>query len=442
MKYQKSLCWVRRDLRLTDHAALRLATYECEQVQLIFIFDTNILSQLTYKKDRRLTFIIEGLRDLETQLAKQGSSLIILHGDPKQIVPAYALENGYQAVYTARDYEPYAKERDQYIAKKIPLHTVKDSVIFEASEVEKSDGVPYKVFTPYKKRWLDRLWAQGAELPNERPHLDRLLKGKSGESILSDLWWEKIGFFPTDNIIRGGETEAYRQLTHFVQKNLEHYHEQRDFPALDGTSGLSPYLRFGMISIRDCARAALKLKGKGAETWLSELIWREFYMTILDRFPQVATESFRTEYDRIRWLGGARELQAWKDGKTGFAIVDAAMRCLSETGLMPNRLRMVTASFLCKTLLVDWREGERHFAQYLLDFDLAANNGGWQWCAGTGTDAQPYFRIFNPYSQAQKFDPLGDFVAQWCPEGDALSPIVDYSASRSKALLMYKECKS
>lgn len=435
-----SLCWVRRDLRLHDHAALS-AALEAGPTTLVFVFDTHILNKLKDKGDRRVTFIHQSLCEMESELQKKGSSLIILYGKPEEEIPKLASELKVTSVYCNRDYEPYAKKRDSLVAKKIKAHHIefhsfKDHVMYEAKEVLTQSGGLYKVFTPYKNKWIETFEKSGRAVPDYKCHLKNLRQFKNEKNILKIDWLETIGFVPTPPVLSGGTKAAKRRLKDFAQEN---YEENRNFPALEGTSLLSVYLRFGNISIRDLVRAAT------SSAWLTELIWRDFYQMILDTTPRIEKESFKPEYDKIKWVGKPEHFKAWCEGQTGFPIVDAAMRCLNQTGLMHNRLRMITASFLCKILLLDWRSGEHYFAEKLLDFDLAANNGGWQWSSSSGCDAQPYFRIFNPYTQTKKFDPQEEFIQKWIPELHTKAypnPIVSYEKNRERCLMMYAVVKS
>lgn len=469
---KKGLVWFRRDLRLHDHAALASATKSCDQVHCIFNFDPQILSKLEDKSDSRVQFIHDSLVEIQRQLTPLKASIEICYGKPEQEILRYAKDNEIHDLFVNRDYEPKAKTRDEAVQKilaqhKINFHSFKDSVVYEARRTLKDDGTPYKVFTPYMKRWLTLLAEDGFEVQNYKCDLSKLVKTKN--SIASKDWMKEIGFVPSTPYLKAGTEAAIKQLDAFKRK-ISAYTKMRDYPAADGTSMMSVYIRHGNISVRDLVRAAQSGSSDGHHKWLSEVIWREFYQYILDQFPQVEKQAFRPAYDQIKWRGGKKELEAWKNGETGFPIIDAGMRCLKATGTMPNRLRMVTASFLCKTLLVDWRQGETWFAAKLLDFDLAANNGGWQWCASSGVDAQPYFRIFNPYSQSQKFDPDGVFIKTWCPELSNLDekaihaphemlpmeqqlagciigeeypvPVVDYSKKRVEALAMYKQAVS
>ena len=453
----KSLCWIRRDLRLHDHAALAKATTDGEAT-LVFVFDTNILDKLQDKKDQRISFIYKSLQEMEKEVQKKGSSIIIRYGDPKIIIPELAKELKVQHVYCNRDYEPYAKERDIAVGKKlvetgIGFDQFKDAVIFEKHEIKTNQDSIYKVYTPYKNKWLEHFEDSGKSISDFEPNLKNLRQFKNDKNILAFDWYKKIAFEETEPFQEPGTKAALKQLESFDAR-INDYKKNRDFPAIDGTSLLSAYIRHGNISIRDMLRLGTSHRSEGAKTWVSELIWRDFYQMILDAFPQVEKHPYKEQYQKIDWEGKSSDFKAWCKGETGFPIIDAAMRCLNSTGRMHNRLRMIVASFLCKTLLVNWQKGEMYFAEKLLDYDLAANNGGWQWSASTGTDAQPYFRIFNPYSQSEKFDPKGEFIREWIPELAHLSakdihhpnpdkapeyvrPIVDYSENRKKALDMY-----
>jgi deoxyribodipyrimidine photo-lyase len=453
----KTLCWIRRDLRLHDHAALSCALSQGE-AHIVFIFDSHILDKLKDKRDRRITFIHQSLVEMEKLLQKRGSSLHVLFGKPEDEIPRLARSLEVSAVYANRDYEPYAKERDQKVQKRlkaleISFEQFKDSVIFEKREVLTNSGGLYKIFTPYQNKWLETFEKTGKAISHFECPLSKLAKFNNPQSILKKNWFQEIGFQENPPILKGGSKAALRRLDNFSQK-IDNYQETRDYPMLEGTSGLSPYLRFGNISVRDMLRAAISSSSKGAKVWLSEIIWRDFYQVILDAFPHVTKGSFKREYDQIKYIGKAEHFKVWCQGQTGFPLVDAAMRCLNETGLIHNRLRMVVASFLTKILLVDWRVGEAYFAEKLLDFDLAANNGGWQWSSSSGCDAQPYFRIFNPYSQSEKFDREGEFIRKWVPELEKLNqkeihrpdtllnpqypvPIVSYEANRLRCLDMY-----
>jgi len=433
-----SLFWFRRDLRLHDNHGLFEALDSGHPVQCIFIFDTHILDKLSDKKDARVEFIHDTLTELKSELQAKGSDLWIYYGKPLQVWQDIIENHKVKKIFYNNDYEPYAKKRDQAVAafaekQNIEMAGFKDHVIFEGHEVLKDDGDPYTVFTPYKRKWMARLEAGKSKgnyrdlkpFPSEKK-LDNLHKNKGGQKMIS---LEEMGFQKTDIEIPS------REVKRSVIKN---YADQRDYPAEEGTSRLGVHFRFGTISIRQKAAASMAL----SETYLSELVWRDFYSQILNHFPHVVDRSFRPKYDNIDWRNNEDEFEAWCAGKTGYPIVDAGMRELNATGYMHNRVRMVTASFVTKHLLIDWRWGEAYFAEKLLDFDLASNNGGWQWAAGSGTDAAPYFRIFNPESQQKKFDKDCKYIKKWIGEWgteDYPDPIVDHKKARERCLSTYKE---
>lgn len=413
------LCWIRRDLRLHDHRALYEATHSGARVAVVFVYDKIILDQLSDPADKRLTFIQESLREVDEGLKEKGSRLITLHGDPLDEIPALADRLGAESVYASHDDDPYALKRDAEAGRRLAysgreLKTAKDCVVFERSEVVNQAGLPFRVFTPYSKAWKALVTPQ--DLRDFQPDLQSLLPLNQLDSEIPGLKsYEEVGFRESHLWLQPGCRAGQERLADFLQK-VHAYKEERDFPALGSTSGLSVHLRHGTVSIRECVRAALSLESEGAAKWLDELIWREFYHMILSLFPHVVSQPFQPQYRDLDWPGSDEHFEAWKEGATGYPIVDAAMRCLRETGWMHNRLRMICASFLTKDLLVDWRQGEAWFAEKLLDFELASNNGGWQWSASMGVDAQPWFRIFNPKLQSQRFDPKGDFIHQWVPE--------------------------
>ena len=438
--FYTGLVWFRRDLRTTDNAALYYALKHCERVWCVFVFDTTILQPLvdrwqtrhpgTQAQDRRVEFILGSLRELDEALRAQGGGLVVLYGDPADLVPKLADQLQVDAVFINHDYEPAAIERDEAVRERLAetghaFRTFKDQVIFERAELLTGQNKPFTVFTPYKNAWLKQLTSfdlkpypvetYATRLASLPPALDRQLPTL-----------EQLGFDPGKLAELGlptGMSGAQRLLDDFLTR-IDSYAERRDFPAVKGPSYLSVHLRFGTVSIRTLARLAhemsLQPDGRGAATWLSELIWRDFYFMILAHHPRLAGgASFKEEYDRLRWEQGPEAdaaFAAWCEGRTGYPLIDAAMLQLNRTGYMHNRLRMVTASFLVKDLGVDWRLGERYFAEQLNDYDFAANNGGWQWAASTGCDAQPYFRIFNPITQSEKFDADGRFIKRYLPQ--------------------------
>ncbi|MEX2589419.1 MAG: deoxyribodipyrimidine photo-lyase [Chitinophagales bacterium] len=424
-----AVAWHRRDLRLKDNAAAYHALKNHERVLPIFIFDKNILDQLPEKADRRVTFIHREISRIKKELEEMGSSLKIFYSSPEKAFEQLLNSYNIEAVYTNRDYEPYARQRDSEIEKLlkekgVDFHSYKDQCIFEKDEVLKKDGDWYSVFTPYSRVWKDLLREFYLKpYPNEK-YFGHYLKSK----VLPEISLEEMGFEEKSDHIPEAD---------LPEKIIENYHNTRDLPAEQGTTRMSVHLRFGTVSIRQLAKKGLELN----EKWLNELIWRDFYMMILWYNPHVVKGAFRPKYDAIPWRNNEKEFEAWQKGETGYPLVDAGMRELNETGFMHNRVRMVTASFLCKHLLIDWRWGEQYFADKLLDFELSSNNGGWQWAAGTGCDAAPYFRVFNPSSQAKKFDPQSKYIKKWVPEirkGDYVSPIVEHKMARDRALKTYK----
>jgi deoxyribodipyrimidine photo-lyase len=414
------LVWFRRDLRTDDHASLSAALRASRRVHCAFVFDTEILDRLPQRADRRVEFIWRSVAELQDQLSRLGGGLVVRHGRARDEIPQLAARLGVAAVFTNHDYEPQAIARDAAVAAALTAHgiafrTFKDQVIFEKGEVLTQDGRPFAVFTPYKNAWLKRLTPADLEPHPVTAHASRLA-ATDGEASLPTL--EDLGFARTNLTelpLPAGMSGAEVLLADFLGR-IEDYKERRDFPALRGPSYLSVHLRFGTMSVRRLARLALDIGGRGAETWLGELIWRDFYFQILWHHPRVVNQAFRPEYDAIAWPNPPGHLEAWQGARTGYPLVDAAMRQINSSGYMHNRLRMVAASFLVKDLHVDWRLGEKYFADHLNDFDLAANNGGWQWAASTGCDAQPYFRIFNPVTQSERFDPQGTFIRRYLPE--------------------------
>ncbi len=442
-----ALVWLRRDLRVDDHAALHQALKSARRVWCAFVFDSAILDPLP-RADRRVEFLRDSLAVLDAELralaeshgvaGAAGVGLICRHGAAAEELPALAAQLGVQAVYASHDDDPYALSRDAQVRGRladlgIAMHTLKDHVVFERSEILTGSGTPYGVFTPYKNSWLRALAAQpldaGPLAPRPVAPLAAALAPLPAQAQalglrvgVPDL--NALGFQPTNlHTLRlpAGCVGAQELLADFLHERIDRYHDTRNFPAVKGPSYLSTHLRFGTVSVRQLAREAwsrMQAGSAGAEVWLSELIWRDFYHQVLHHHPRVVTQAFKPEYDRIRWeTGKAAEalFAAWCEGRTGYPLVDAAMHQLNDTGYMHNRLRMVVASFLTKDLGLDWRRGEAYFAEKLNDFDLAANNGGWQWAASSGCDAQPYFRIFNPVSQSEKFDPQGRFIRRYLP---------------------------
>jgi deoxyribodipyrimidine photo-lyase len=436
--------WHRRDLRCFDNAGLYHALKGDLPVLPLFIFDTDILAELDDRRDARVTFIHDHLHELAQDYAARGGALLARHGSPPDVWRRLLEEYDIGAVYTNRDYEPYAIERDAAVeqllaAKGIPLHTYKDHVIFEKGEVMKDNGEPYTVFTPYSRKWRRLLTSRGAVGAfDSEAEASFYLQSHPSENYLDHLLGMKPVEIPSLRSIGFERSDISFPPKEVPRARIRQYDKTRDFPGMEGTSRLGVHFRFGTISIREKARHARTLN----DTYLNELIWRDFYAAILAHFPHVATRAFRPEYDAIAWRNDEAEFELWRQGCTGYPIVDAGMRELQASGYMHNRVRMITASFLTKHLLIDWRWGEAHFAKKLLDFDLASNNGGWQWAAGSGTDAAPYFRIFNPWTQQEKFDPKGVYIKKWAPEygsDDYPPPMVDHKMARERALAAYKE---
>jgi deoxyribodipyrimidine photo-lyase len=418
-----AIFWFRRDLRLEDNKGLYQALKSGLPVLPLFIFDSEILDSLE-KDDPRVSFIHQQLSSLNSELLPNQSSVLVRRGKPTDVWKELIEEYEIKEVYTNHDYEPYGIKRDQEVrslleSRGVSMNTFKDQVIFERDEVMKDNGTPYTVFTPYKRKWLSHLLQEHyTSVPSE----DLLINFLNESHVFPSL--EKIGFKSSGMAVRPFNLEAMTQ-----------YEEHRNFPAKESTSYLSPHLRFGTVSVRKLVRDALKAN----ETFLSELVWREFFMQILYHFPRVVNESFRKEYDNIEWINDEDQFKKWCQGKTGYPMVDAGMRELNETGYMHNRVRMVVASFLTKHLLIDWRWGEAYFAEKLLDYELSANNGNWQWAAGTGCDAAPYFRIFNPSEQLKKFDPKMTYCRKWLGNDiGKYPPIVDHAFARQRALQAYK----
>ena len=421
-----NILWFRRDLRLEDNTALKYSLKGGLPVLPLFIFDTNIIEELP-DYDPRITFIHDKLLAINLELGNAGSSVLVLRGDPEKIWKELIASYDINGVFINKDYEPYAIERDNKIEKilgdkKIPLLRFKDQVIFEESEIVKPDNKPYTIFTPYKKSWLREFMKTGYR------------EGKE-PAAETGSYFRRIFPFPSLNEI--GFRESNIKVRPFDLSVTRDYDKYRDYPSADRTSYLSPHLRFGTVSIREIVRTA----SDSNQTFLSELIWREFFMQILYHFPHVVTENFRRSYDDIVWRNDETEFKRWCIGETGYPMVDAGMRQLNETGYMHNRVRMITAGFLCKHLLIDWRWGEAYFARKLLDYELSSNNGNWQWAAGTGCDAAPYFRVFNPDTQQKRFDPQKEYIRKWIREYNTAAypkPMVDHELARRRAVEVYK----
>ena len=468
--YDSALHWFRRDLRDDDNAGLFHALKSARRVHCAFVFDREILDPLGDRADRRVEFIRESVAELQASLRARGGDLIVVHDVARGAIPELARKLGVDAVFANGDYEPDALARDEAVRAALAsdgrrMHLAKDQAIFEKDEVLTQAGKPYTVFTPYRNAWLAKLEPFYLKAYPVEAYSGSLAPPVSPTPVpaLEALGFASAGLGALR--LATGMSGARAALADFA-KRIARYADARNFPAVKGVSYLSVHNRFGTVSIRALARLAAKRASAGAQAWLSELIWRDFYFQILWHYPGVAATAFRTEYGAIEWPNDAALFAAWREARTGFPLVDAAMRQLNNTGYMHNRLRMVTASFLAKDLLVDWRWGERYFAARLNDFDLAANNGGWQWAASTGCDAQPYFRIFNPVLQSEKFDPRGAFIRRYLPElaripdafihqpwtlpaleqeragciigRDYPAPVVDHAVQREKALALYQ----
>ncbi len=462
--------WFRRDIRLADNTALNHALESGASVIPLFIFDPLILAKTSHSAPR-MAFLLDALTHLDADLRRQGSRLFIRHGRPLDVFKQISHEIAISAIYANRDYSPYARQRDATLDQLgIPFHLYDDMLLIPPQDLLKSDGQPYVVFTPFKKQW---------NTLKKAPIWDNVIgRFADVQALVSENipTLKQLGYSDTIPLPQASEQRAIQRLNAFLQADIYRYDTDRNLlpntPFSDertaGSSYLSPYLRFGLLSPRQCYWGARTAYEQGTDprarqsvaTWVSELTWRDFYAHILYHFPHVAQENFKKEYNTMEWHNASNALSAWKEGMTGYPIVDAAMRQLKAIGWMPNRARMIVASFLTKDLLIHWREGEKHFMDWLIDGDLAANNGGWQWAAGTGTDAQPYFRIFNPVSQSQQFDPNGDYIRHWVPElrgfpardihapwianrtAQYPPPIVDHHLARQQALAAFKKVKA
>jgi deoxyribodipyrimidine photo-lyase len=429
-KQEISIFWFRRDLRIADNAGLYQALKNKQQVLPLFIFDTDILDRLENKNDKRVEFIHLALLELQKQFTGLGSSLCVLKGNTLEIFQNLIKEYAIVHIYTNTDYEPTAIARDlkiEELATKngIRFHSFKDQVIFEKKEILKEDRTPYTIFTPYMRKWKAKLNSY-------------YLKNYPTEKYKTNFFQTKTIPIPTLKEIGFYDSGMKYSAPSINEKLISNYHETRNFPSTEGTTRLSIHLRFGTVSIRQLAAKALLLN----DQWLNELIWREFYMMILFHFPHVVTRSFKKQYDNIKWLNNEEQFERWCKGETGYPIVDAGMRELNATGFMHNRVRMIVASFLVKHLLIDWRWGEAYFAEKLMDFDLSANNGGWQWAASSGCDAAPYFRVFSPDAQTLRFDSKFEYIRKWVPEFEELDypkPIVDHKFARERVLATFKK---
>ena len=470
---KSALWWIRRDLRLADNQALQAALDRAEQVIPVFVLDPALLNAPA-GSEKRLAFLLTGLRQLDQDLQAKGSRLVVRRGEPTRVLTQLYRESGASLITAEADYSAYARRRDQAVANELPLHRVHSLVLHPMESVAKQDNTPYTVFTPFSRRWR--------EIP--RPVSESILPGPTRlapppQTLASETLPDMPALAPDTSFVPG-EREAARRLEAFCHSHdapIYRYGTERDRMDLESTSRLSPYLRFGMLSTRQAILSATQamdaapteLAREEADSWLNELIWREFYRNILNYFPHVLSGNFRPEYDRMEWLRDQSAFDAWREGLTGYPVVDAGMRQLAASGWMHNRARMITASFLVKDLLIDWRWGERWFMQQLLDGDPAANNGGWQWTAGAGTDAAPYFRIFNPTLQGKRFDPDGAYVRRWVPEVEAAptryihhpwnmptsvqqscgvcigrhypAPLVDHKWARERTLAAYKRAR-
>jgi deoxyribodipyrimidine photo-lyase len=460
---KRAIWWIRRDLRLSDNQALMAALSLAEEVIPAFVLDPGLLNS-AYCGEKRLAFLFDGLRALDADLHRRGSALVVRRGEPLAALAELQRQTGAERIFAEADFSPYARRRDRRLARELPLDLTPGLTVHAPAAVVKADGTPYTVFTPFSKAWLSQPWpGEPLPAPGRIPTPTDIL----GEAIPVLRLSGEVPFL-------AGETQALRLLAAFTSRAIGRYGEERNRMDLAGTSGLSPYLRFGMLSARQAATAARQadaraidgIARRGAETWLNELIWREFYISILYHFPHVRRMAFRPGMRSIPWINDLEAFTAWAAGRTGYPVVDAAMRQLVQIGWMHNRARMIAASFLTKDLLIDWRWGEKFFMQYLLDGDPAANNGGWQWTAGTGTDAAPYFRVFNPVLQSMKFDPQGAYIRRYIPElanvppdfihtpwtmplhmqkqvgcliGDNYpAPVIDHGIARQRLLQVYK----
>lgn len=462
-----TICWLRRELRLEDNNIFYQASLD-ENIMPIFIFDTNILKRFSNRQDQRISFLVASIEKLNAKLAKINKKIFVFYGNPEKIFKHLTEELNIKQVYAGQDYEPQSISRDKKIeeilsSKNIKFNLVKDHVLLEPGRILKDDGKPFKVFTPFSKKFLQVINSSDFDDKSndyskkfiEEDHLNK--NNINLDFLIQGNFFNKIGYVKNDNkFFLVDDADKYLEV--FIRNKISIYKNERDYLSSEGTSQISPYLRFGLISIRKCYREAIKAENNFA--WVNELIWREFYTYILYHFPEVENQEFLLQYrNKLKWENNEQSIKAFKDGKTGYPVIDAAMRQLLVEGWMHNRARMIVASFFTKHLLCDWRIGEEHFAQYLMDYELASNVGGWQWSASVGTDAQPYFRIFNPYLQSEKFDKDGAYIKKYVPELADIDaqyihnpvklmekkilinyfyPIVDHDQARKKALEFYK----
>ncbi len=457
-----SLLWLRRDFRLKDNLSLFLSLQQPENIQPIFIFDEHILSRFTNPKDRRLSFILDSLRSINNELKAKNSELLVFYGKPEILIPKISKILNVKSVFAGKDYEPYGLKRDEEISKQVDLKLINDHLLMPPDKVYKDDGTPYKVFTPYFRKWQSLIesldYAEyNADDHNRYTNASILKETLAKHDIyalnledgLTGYEYQKVNNWPLDDL--------ENRFNYFIENRLQDYQDKRNYLAYDGTSTLSPYLRFGQISIRKCYRAAKEVKNSWQ--WIAELAWRDFYAMILYHYPETISLEMQPQYRNINWSQDRELLDKFTSAQTGYPIVDAAVNQLLQEGWMHNRARMIVASFFTKNLWLDWRLGEEFFAQYLMDYELSSNVGGWQWSASVGTDAQPYFRVFNPYLQSKNFDSDGSYIRKYLPGLASLSdseihmpkslfspkysrPIVDYEQSRKDAIDKFKRLKA
>jgi deoxyribodipyrimidine photo-lyase len=448
-----SLLWLRRDLRLEDNLSLYLSLQTLDKIQPIFIFDENILARFTNPDDRRISFIIDALRAINKKLQEHGSEVLVFYGKPEILIPKISSVLKSNKIFAGKDYDPYGIKRDDAISKQVDLVLANDHLLMPPDKVFKDDGTTYKVFTPYFKKWQELINLKDYDSYNTDDK-GRYANSKNLRNILAEhnlypldlnedipgYKYKEVSNWPVDNLVDG--------FNDFLDNKLINYKAGRNYLDIDGTSSLSPYIRFGLISIRQCYRSAREIQGSWQ--WIAELAWRDFYAMILCHYPETISQEMQPQYRNLKWSEDQDLLEKFTSGQTGYPIIDAAVRQLLQEGWMHNRARMIVASFFTKNLWINWRLGEEFFAQHLMDYELSSNVGGWQWSASTGTDSQPYFRMFNPYLQSQRFDKEGVYIRKYLPELKGLSnkeihisglypPIVDYRCSRNKAIERFKK---